>query len=63
MWTSQVHFDVRYEANDVVNRVLKCFHLVLFVYIGSASGGWDLEQLMKVDIDQLEASERVKLGK
>lgn len=42
MWAWQVQYDVRYEANDIVHRVFKCLHIMLFIYIGAASAGWDL---------------------
>ncbi|KLT41477.1 hypothetical protein CC85DRAFT_286387, partial [Cutaneotrichosporon oleaginosum] len=45
IWTTQLHYDMRYEGDDAVHRLLKPLHLVLFVYIGAASGGWDLAKI------------------
>ncbi|BEI89868.1 uncharacterized protein CcaverHIS019_0212300 [Cutaneotrichosporon cavernicola] len=45
LWTTQLHYDIRYEGDDAVHRLLKPLHLLLFVYIGAASGGWDLSRL------------------
>lgn len=47
MWSSQLHYDGRYEANDKMHRLLKGIHVLLFVYIGAASGKWDLAKLVK----------------
>lgn len=38
----QLHYDVRFEANDVMHRLFKVGHVILYVYIGAASGTWDL---------------------
>lgn len=35
-----MHYDVRYEAEDMVHRGFKCLQIMVFVYIGAASGGW-----------------------
>lgn len=42
MWMVQLHYDVRFEANDVMHRLFKVGHVILYVYIGAASGTWDL---------------------
>lgn len=45
LWTSQLHYDLRFECNDVLHRMFKGFQILLFVYIASGSGGWDLTAL------------------
>ncbi|TXT04291.1 hypothetical protein VHUM_04178 [Vanrija humicola] len=40
IWTSQLHYDARYEAEDTFHRALKSLQLMVFVFIGAASGGW-----------------------
>jgi hypothetical protein len=47
MWTSQLHYDARYEADDRVHRLLRGVHVLLFVYIGAASGKWNLGKIVK----------------
>lgn len=49
MWSSQTNYDVPYEANDFINRVFKVVHIILFIFISSASGGWKLDAIMKDD--------------
>ncbi|KAL1408140.1 hypothetical protein Q8F55_004943 [Vanrija albida] len=48
IWTSQVHYDVRYEAEDTFHRFFKALQIVLFVYIGAASGGWNPGKMIQV---------------
>lgn len=60
MWTSQTHFDVRYESNDFLNRLLKCGHIILFVYIGAAGGGWDLGAFVTDPKGQLDPFDQVQ---
>lgn len=40
IWVSQVQYDVRYEAEDIFHRLAKCLQIMVFVYMGAASGGW-----------------------
>lgn len=47
MWSSQLHYDGRYEADDRVHRILKGIHVLLFVYIGAASGKWKLDSIVR----------------
>ena len=42
VWTSQVHYDIRYQAEDTFHRLIKGFQIGIFVYIGAASGNWNL---------------------
>lgn len=42
IWTAQVHYDIRYQAEDVYHRFVKGLQITLFVYIGAASGNWNL---------------------
>lgn len=36
-----MHYDVRYEGEDMFHRIFKAFQIVIFVYIGASSGGWN----------------------
>ncbi|KLT46582.1 hypothetical protein CC85DRAFT_324878 [Cutaneotrichosporon oleaginosum] len=47
MWTSQLHYDGRYEMDDRVHRLLKGVHVLLFVFIEAASGKWNLAKIVK----------------
>lgn len=38
----QLHYALRFEANDDLHRVIKAGHILLYVYVGATSGGWDL---------------------
>jgi len=40
IWTSQVHYDVLYETEDTFHRIAKLLQIMVFVYMGAASGGW-----------------------
>ncbi|KAL1409325.1 hypothetical protein Q8F55_003307 [Vanrija albida] len=46
IWTSQLHYDARYEAEDTFHRALKSLQLMVFVFIGAASGGWSPGKLL-----------------
>jgi hypothetical protein len=41
LWTSQVHYDVRYQAEDVFHRCCKFLQIGFLVYMGAASGSWN----------------------
>ena len=45
VWSSQIRYDVRYEANDGYHRIMKAFQLGTFAYIGAGSGNWNTEIL------------------
>lgn len=45
MWTVQVHYDIRFQGNDMVHRLAKAAQVVLYIYLASASGSWDLSEL------------------
>ncbi|WOO80216.1 uncharacterized protein LOC62_03G003729 [Vanrija pseudolonga] len=45
MWCMQLHYALRFEANDDLHRVIKAGHILLYVYVGATSGGWDLSVL------------------
>lgn len=45
LWTSQVYYDVRFQAEDVFHRCAKVVQVILLVYVGAASGNWDPGQL------------------
>ncbi|ORY31965.1 bacterial low temperature requirement A protein-domain-containing protein [Naematelia encephala] len=40
IWTSQVHYDTRYQAEDGWHRLLKFLQITVFIYMGAASGNW-----------------------
>jgi hypothetical protein len=44
-----VHYDARYEAEDVFHRFAKLFQIGLLVFIGAASGGWNPHAILTVD--------------
>lgn len=46
MWGAHIQYDARYETNDLWHRLLKCVHIGVFVYIGAASGGWQLFEFL-----------------
>ncbi len=60
IWTTQLHYDMRYEADDAVHRLLKPLHLVLFVYIGAASGGWDLKRIVLPQYGLMSSADAVE---
>lgn len=60
IWTTQLHYDIRYEGDDAVHRLLKPLHLVLFVYIGAASGGWDLSRVVWPQYGKMSSTEAVE---
>nr|XP_019048481.1 hypothetical protein I302_02253 [Kwoniella bestiolae CBS 10118]OCF27411.1 hypothetical protein I302_02253 [Kwoniella bestiolae CBS 10118] len=41
VWTSQVHYDIRYQALDGWHRAAKAVQIMTFVYMGAASGDWN----------------------
>jgi hypothetical protein len=41
VWASQVHYDIRYQGEDIFHRLCKGLQITCFVYIGAASGSWD----------------------
>ncbi|WOO79960.1 uncharacterized protein LOC62_02G003475 [Vanrija pseudolonga] len=49
IWTSQLHYDARYEAEDTFHRALKSLQLMVFVFIGAASGGWSPGKILPVE--------------
>lgn len=44
-----MHYDVRYEAEDVLHRIAKLVQIGLVVFIGAASGGWSPGKLLEVN--------------
>lgn len=36
-----MHYDVRYEAEDIYHRIMKCLQIMVFVFMGASSGGWN----------------------
>lgn len=45
LWTTQLHYDLRYECGDTIHRIFKGLQILLFVYVAASSGGWDLQNL------------------
>ncbi|WVF66243.1 hypothetical protein IAT40_000983 [Kwoniella sp. CBS 6097] len=41
VWTSQIHYDIRYQAKDGWHRIAKAVQIMTFVYMGAASGNWN----------------------
>jgi hypothetical protein len=41
LWTSQVHYDIRYQAEDIFHRCCKVLQIIVLVYMGAASGSWN----------------------
>ncbi|WVQ93867.1 hypothetical protein IAU59_000945 [Kwoniella sp. CBS 9459] len=41
VWTSQMHYDIRYQARDGWHRIAKAVQTMMFVYMGAASGNWN----------------------
>lgn len=41
VWTSQVHYDIRFQAEDIFHRCAKVVQVMSLVYMGAASGNWD----------------------
>ena len=46
MWTVQVHYDARYEADDLCHRLFKLLQLAAFTAVGAAAAGWDVYSLL-----------------
>lgn len=64
MWTAHTAYAIRYEANDKFNRVCRLIAICLFVYVGAASGGWDLTHLrLPSSLPSLETQDMVTDGK
>lgn len=42
MWFTQTQYDLRYQYSDFWHLCLRAIQLILFMYIGAASGGWNL---------------------
>ncbi|KAL1410489.1 hypothetical protein Q8F55_004502 [Vanrija albida] len=48
IWVSQIHYDVRYEAEDAFHRIMKALQIVVFMFIGASSGGWNPGRIVKI---------------
>lgn len=62
MWTTQVHYDERYEAEDVVHRFLKAAQLLVFAFIGASSSGWNpilMQPAFKIPTTDSQAADQV----
>ena len=59
IWTAQVHYDTKYQAEDSFHRIAKGLQITLFIYIGAASGNWNLKQLKSPDRNVLTPREAV----
>lgn len=40
-WTSQVHYDIRFQAEDIFHRLAKVVQVMVLVYMGASSGKWN----------------------
>ncbi|KAL1410532.1 hypothetical protein Q8F55_004545 [Vanrija albida] len=50
VWTTQIHYDVRYEAEDTFHRIMKLLQIIVLIYFGISSGGWDPSKLGDYDV-------------
>nr|XP_018266443.1 uncharacterized protein I303_00418 [Kwoniella dejecticola CBS 10117]OBR88601.1 hypothetical protein I303_00418 [Kwoniella dejecticola CBS 10117] len=41
VWTSQVHYDIRYQASDGWHRLAKAIQIMTLVFMGAISGDWN----------------------
>lgn len=55
IWTAQIHYDTRYEAEDFFHRTAKLLQIILFVYIGASGGGWDIGSIRRKPLDHATA--------
>lgn len=46
MFSTQLHYEGRFEADDKVHRILKAVHVLLFVYIGITADKWSLKNIV-----------------
>ncbi|OCF70879.1 hypothetical protein I204_08429 [Kwoniella mangroviensis CBS 8886] len=59
VWTSQVHYDIRYQALDGWHRAAKTIQIMTFVYMGAASGNWN-PALIRNDEDHLATKSNIR---
>nr|XP_019006201.1 uncharacterized protein I203_01526 [Kwoniella mangroviensis CBS 8507]OCF69662.1 hypothetical protein I203_01526 [Kwoniella mangroviensis CBS 8507] len=59
VWTSQVHYDIRYQALDGWHRAAKAIQIMTFVYMGAASGNWN-PALIRNDEDHLATKSNIR---
>ncbi|WWD06143.1 hypothetical protein V865_004228 [Kwoniella europaea PYCC6329] len=59
VWTSQVHYDIRYQALDGWHRAAKAIQIMTFVYMGAASGDWN-PGLIRNDEDHLATKSNIR---
>ncbi|OCF59963.1 hypothetical protein L486_02636 [Kwoniella mangroviensis CBS 10435] len=57
--TSQVHYDIRYQALDGWHRAAKTIQIMTFVYMGAASGNWN-PALIRNDEDHLATKSNIR---
>jgi hypothetical protein len=48
IWVSQIHYDVRYEAEDAFHRIFKALQIIVFMFIGASGGGWNPGRIVKI---------------
>ena len=41
VWTSQVHYDIRFQAEDIFHRAAKVVQVMVLVYMGAGGGNWN----------------------
>jgi hypothetical protein len=46
IWSAQTHYDTRFQAEDSLHRLAKGLQITVFLYIGAASGNWDLSLML-----------------
>lgn len=54
-WVSQTAYDVRYQANDVLNRFWKFLQILLFLFQGASAGHWAPGRIRQDVPDQLSS--------
>ena len=63
IWASQTLYDIRYQAEDGFHRLMKGLQITGLLYIGAASGNWDLSQIFPLSTTSpSSANEKVAHG-
>lgn len=62
IWTSQVHYDIRYQAEDAFHWIAKSLQIAALIYIGAASGNWNLSLLKRPDLSEVSRKVAAEYG-
>jgi hypothetical protein len=49
MFSTQLHYEGRFESDDKVHRLLKGVHVLMFLWIGITSEKWSVKNLIEPD--------------